>query len=1121
MPSVQRFLSGHDSLARAAQVSASSVRPASAIERVQARRAGGGQLRLAGWYTGHEAAQVEVEIAPASAGGSRRASAVQFAGVGNGQLAVQAVDAAAPLQTLTLTLADLGVPTEHARLDLREVQLRARAGGAAGNQIRLTVQPNLQRAATPWALLENWPASQQTQSGAQWDFGGRPLSGGGMLAEDSPRLQFGLDPQVYRPWREYKNGAWRHGLSPALERDVPKGAAVWQVTGGYVVTVSDGAQTEVFGDAAAGQPEIVTLHDLLQALQASALLEVAGVVAADRAPGGQAAIDLPLRTSAWLLSAEGKVRLQDVTVPAGAPTQTLTLRCVNADKVGAERWAVQGDVSGPMPPAVTGQPYAHGAIGFLIPALAAAAQPAGEWAFKFEPASRGQDEGVPSVCVRPFRFGRNARARKVTFRYQRRPPPECKCSDMSTPRLPLACLGIDGEDDMALDAAHQTRLQTLYAWRSELAQSNTVPQGPVWVQADLDLIDEVTGIFARALGETYGASAAAAEWDAALAQMRAELDWLRGQTSPGAAGTGNERLTQGGRVGDVYRNEELGRKYRIEAVRREGVAVPWGPTFSASDTGWTDPYAAAWRDDDTPFTLSVADAAGVNWAFDYVQGEVLPGAPGVARDVQRTGDELRQALAHFPRRYTARMDHVRTLAGIVPKSESSSSAAGSCWTDHGDTHWWVDVEGYYLPAFTNRAYVSARRDADTGRPYSTQEFGFGLVVACPDRLREGDQLMLDIQQVDGERPYQVGDEAQLRTVAAGPAWLAGGVDGTDEQRWRVTGSASGALPDYVLPTAGAPAPAWAAAGVQLQMALGGIAFALGDAFSLAVEAGQWRWRKDGGAWSALQDIPASGQAALADGLALHFEPGAAPSFAPGDAYVFAVHQPWAASHVRDANAAAWAWEGDAATLTLDMGAVRPLGAVALARYALPAGAAVEVALSDDGLLWGAPQPLDVRQPVCVHFWPAQARARFVRLSLSHAPGGSIGWLWAGEPMACDHHASACQRRRQWAAQRGEGVNPASLYAGAGDGWTLAWTPGDGASSRLLQADVERLLALLDWAQRTDEPLIFVPHHLHPQDAALVRFAEDALEISDAHEYQSDDARRRLLSAQLSLSPMFA
>ncbi|MFV0679427.1 discoidin domain-containing protein, partial [Ottowia sp.] len=445
-----------------------------------------------------------------------------------------------------------------------------------------------------------------------------------------------------------------------------------------------------------------------------------------------------------------------------------------------------------------------------------------------------------------------------------------------------------------------------------------------------------------------------------------------------------------------------------------------------------------------------------------------------------------------------------------------------------------DVDGYYLPAFSNQAYVSARRNTETGAPYSTQEFGFGLVVACESRLLAGDELTIRIEQVDGERPYQVGDEATIQTVAAGPAWLAGGVDGTDVQTWRVAGGASGALPDYVVPTDGTAAPVYSAAGVDLQLALGGIPFSLGDVFSLAIEAGQYRWRANGGAWNAVADIPASGAAALADGLVLHFAPGAAPSFAPGDAYTFAVHQPWAVSHARAADAAAWGWVGDAATLTVDLGSVQTLQAVALARYQLPAGAVVTVETSNDSVAWSATLSFDVSRAVAVRFLGAQSTngplqwpqhqgvaARYVRITVSGAAGGHIGWLWAGAPLATDHHASRCTRTRRWAVSRGDGANPVGLYAGMGDSWSLAWETGDAAASRLLDADLQALLPLLDWAQQADEPLIFVPHHLHPQDASLVRYAADALEVSDVHAYQPDDAGQRLLSAQLALDPVYA
>ena len=357
-----------------------------------------------------------------AAGGIPRASVPQFVGVGNGKLNVLSVDGVAPLQGLTLSLVDLGIPTEHARLDARQVQIRAKAPGAVGNDIRITVEPVLTRTLTAWALLADWSSGTAVQTGSQWDFGGLPLSAQGELDPDSPRIQFGFDPQVYRPWRQYKDGEWQFGLSPSLERTQPKGTAVYSVAGGYKITVTNGVDTETYGDVAASQPPVVSFYDLLTALQTSALVDVAGVVAVDRAINGQASIDVPLRTSAWLMALGGKVQLQGVTVPSDAPTQTVLVRCMNADVIGAERWSVVGDVSGTLPVATTGIPYDSAAVRFTVPAIDPAAIGSGEWSFKYDPVTRDSGVGVPSVCVRPFRFGRNAKARTVTFRYQRRPP---------------------------------------------------------------------------------------------------------------------------------------------------------------------------------------------------------------------------------------------------------------------------------------------------------------------------------------------------------------------------------------------------------------------------------------------------------------------------------------------------------------------------------------------------------------------------------------------------------------------------------------------------------------------------------------------------------------------------
>ena len=623
-----------------------------------------------------------------------------------------------------------------------------------------------------------------------------------------------------------------------------------------------------------------------------------------------------------------------------------------------------------------------------------------------------------------------------------------------------------------LDPEHASRLQALYEWRRDFLDSNTEfgtsPYGFGQIRSDereVEIANGITSAMATALGEIYEVAAARDRWDIELGRVVALMLPLEGLNVA-------EEIHVIGDVSVVrIYDEDKPPKIQVLVIYRGGTEVVYeGYNAIVSETAVHDANANFRR---------IAPASAV---IDMIE---------------------------------ARMDYVRTLAGIVPKSDPSSGDAGGCWVDHGGDWWWVDTSGRYLPAFTNEAYVSAKRNKDTGKPESTKEFGFGLVVACPERLKKGDEITLRILTVDAERPYRVGDEAVLQTIGAGAAWLTGGIDGTDVQTWRVLGSSAGALPDYVVPTDGTAAPLYEQAGVALQLALGGIPFQLGDAFTFAVEAGQFRWRRSGGAWSALADIPPGGQVALADGLQAAFDAGAAPSFVPGDAYAFAVHQPWAASHVQDAQATAWGWEGNDASMTIDLGTVRPLGAMALARYQLPGGAAVAAEVSQDGVAWSAPLALDVTRAVSVAMFHLALAARFVRLSVTNAPGGSIGWVWCGQPLATEHHASTCERLRRWASTRGGGLNAAALYAGAGTGWKLAW------DNALLEPDVAALLRMGDWAQAHDEPLIFVPHPMHEADASLVRWGADALQVTDLHAYQPDNDAWRLMSATLDLEPVFA
>ena len=96
--------------------------------------------------------------------------------------------------------------------------------------------------------------------------------------------------------------------------------------------------------------------------------------------GGMAAIDLPFRTAAFALPiTKSRPELPDLlglAVAASAPTEVVTLECINDRSIGAETWAVQSKVAGALPAATTGVPYTdNGFVGFTIPIIALATRP--------------------------------------------------------------------------------------------------------------------------------------------------------------------------------------------------------------------------------------------------------------------------------------------------------------------------------------------------------------------------------------------------------------------------------------------------------------------------------------------------------------------------------------------------------------------------------------------------------------------------------------------------------------------------------------------------------------------------------------------------------------------------
>lgn len=1109
MTSTQRFMPNSRNLIRDAVLSASSVLPSTALRTLAVERQGNGRVRLVGPYTGHEDTTFDVEIS--SGGSTLRASTPTLVGVGNGTLSVESVTAPAVAETWTMTLVDLGTDTTHAQIQVESVVLRAKTAGSAGNLVRVNVTPDITESATEYSMLAEWPAGTATLSGPEFDFGGYPLNAKGELDANSPRLRWGTDHTVYRPYRAFVDGEWRYGLTPPPPRAIPAGTLARSVSGGYDIEVTDGTDTEPYAD-------VVTFYDLLEALAVSDLVEVVGVVTADRQPGGMAMRDVPLRTSSWVLRATG-VSLDGVAPAADAPTETVIVECIKADTVGAEVWSVTGGVSGVIGTATTGVPFESDVIDFEVPDLSDTVSGTGEWRWSYIPTTRAEGETIPSVGVVDFLLGLDARPGTYTFTLEDRPNVSgCAYSLASIDgRVSASCLGLaDAGGDM--DSTLKTKLTDLYSWHADFLDKITVfgAESSVSTQK-ISLANRIVGIFASAIEEIYATSAAVSQWDSELTEMKADMEVFDSSYGSTSGTSLTFPYTGTLSVGKAYTIS--GATYLLTgAILTSGGEIQSSVSVSAmaapSLTSTTDGEQTAVVG---PFTLTFSRREAS--LKDSVVGDGEGSSTATTVDIEIGG---------LVAKYEAAMDHCRVLAGISPKSNASGTytygTGDGCWRDSPDaTQWWVPDSGH-LPAFSNKAWISSRASTDSGasagipagEPYSTREFGLAIAVHCDDRLKSGDKIVVVIGAVDGRRPYAVGSVSRLDVVTAGPAWLAGGVDGDDTHTWRVVGSSSGAHADYSVPSDGSPVPAYTDDGVTMQYTPGGIPAVLGDVWTFDIESGQFRWRKAGGPWSSLTDIDS--EVALSDGVSAAFHVGAAPSFVGDDLYAFGVEQPAAPSHLQSPDDSVWRWSGSGGVIVAAMGDVMTVHALTLARYSLPDGATVTIE-GGDGSTWTESQSMDVSGSVSAVILDVPWTVSHLRLTVASATGGEIGWWWGGEPLATEHSASTCRLERQWATLRGAGLNPSSQYLGRGMGGEVAWSAD--ASRPLTEADRDALLAMLDDMQQNGEPMVVVPHYMHAEEAALVSVQFDRIDMRDVTEWAANDTSMRQISMSIPLAAVIS
>lgn len=620
-------------------------------------------------------------------------------------------------------------------------------------------------------------------------------------------------------------------------------------------------------------------------------------------------------------------------------------------------------------------------------------------------------------------------------------------------------------------------------------------------------------------------------------------------------------------VGDEIVNSLSHRGYRIDAIEVATVSVASASArLPAADLAlWVDDLStfdvtmpAAAR---TSLVLSVTDAglyvpAVVSGATmdqpyrpdsvtaAYVPEPFLSGAPGYEwydhRDTQRHNQAVHDAAAYpaqyaagiaarrahfakfmeyFPQKYAARMDWVRAIAGIPPKT-SASGAGSPCWHDFGDQFWWEDVEGFYLPAFTGKPFVSAIRDCN-GAIVSTREFGFGLITQCGHRLKEGDRITIKISGTHNGSSWAEGDRFVIPLIAAASAPLTGGTDGDPTQTWTVRSTVMGALADWAW-LASAPTP-WAHAPATVDLSPGGIAFEVGDSVAFDIEGGALRWRRDAGSWTTA-DLYGAAPLDLGDGLHLTAAPGAAPSFLGGDVWQFSAVATHGVARMRQPRIGqAFAWDGSAVTLDIDLVTAQPLEAVMLAMHGIAPGATVVIAggvadVTDWSLL------ADVRPGIILAVLPRvegdpPAEARYLRVTITGAgAGGSIGWLWAGMGWQPTVGPSKMTIKRQYGLSRGAGINPAALYRGAGTGGRWSWDLESGAA--LLADNAADLMDLIDYSVAQGlEPMGLVPDLRVSAGASIALIDADEIEMDEFSNWQ--DQASRVVSLELPLRAVLA
>jgi hypothetical protein len=616
-------------------------------------------------------------------------------------------------------------------------------------------------------------------------------------------------------------------------------------------------------------------------------------------------------------------------------------------------------------------------------------------------------------------------------------------------------------------------------------------------------------------------------WDDYFAQVVEESRKLRGIAPiKGFSWVASTTLaTASGGINVVYPTTRNGHlyAYRYANVNTDttGATEPTWPTAArgATKDGTMQVVEVSqyWKAS-TPFTLgySMEPGDGFIWvvtvagttgsseptwnANTVTDGSVTWARTSAASDIV---SGLGDATVFFSR-YDAMMDEVLAAGGIDPSFKGAGSDGDGCWLNTEPSHWWAyNGDTPYAPIINGVYYTTSTIHLDSdGREVirTTKEWGLGVKFGCDEDLQLGDILRVTIGgSAVNAHGYQGGDNLAVSVNHATDLPLGGGQTGDDTLTWAVTGSISGRFADYELVTT-SPA-AYSDSGLTFTITPGGLPFGLSDDFKFYVEGGKFQFRRDGGSWSADEDIVDT--FALSDGLVLNFIGGAGPSWVEDDEWSFKAEAINGVGGLRQPTDARCSWHD---STVISVTTAEDVNSVGLFDHTIPSNAVITFEGSDDNF---ATSPLSITLPwVAGNIYRAlSSTVSYAKYRLSIDKGGSIQWLWIGEPLELKIPSGIPEIGNLTKRWRMPGlVSRRALGAQI-------------THSFVAQPSIDDLLDGLSHAcQYDDQRLGIVPNPAEPE-AGIVTYATDTLELTEEFNFQPTTGPRYVsVSLQLDAVP---